>query len=439
VWEVLNIRCFGPLDYQAGEVKLKVIKTILPICVTLLWLSACQSTGTLSEIERLQTPTAETNKISQQIVTETRTLAPHTTITPTIIPTFTQIPIVDRRQFAYQTFEQHLYLVNIDNYSELQLDQSVPRSVDRYYWGFSPDGRMVLFGTLDDKGKIIHLEDDIVVPLEFSVYGFAWTIDGSRLLLQFGERDEQTGRPERRSILIDSTTGNIVHEIENIYISVFSFLPDNSLIISDGQSFYIHEPLIDTNGQIAGISETPYRQIEVSIKDRGINNFKVSPDGNKIAFRAANNNGIGWADLYIIGLDGSELKNCTQGLFAQSADRQLTYEQFAWSPDSTKIAFYTYNYFDDLHIFDIFLSNQPRIYVVEVDNCSWTEITDENYPYGRSPSWSPDGQKLMFVGAQGIQDWPDLILCNSDGKDKQVVPGNYPIDNAIFRPGLQLP
>lgn len=320
---------------------MKTIKVILPVFLILFWISACQSPATQPDLERLHTPTAEKTEPTQQLVTETPNLTPHTIITPTAVPTFTQIPIVDRRQFAYQTFEQHLYLTNIDNYSEQQLDQNVPRSVDRYYWGFSPDGRMILFGTLDDKGKIIHLEDDIVVPLDFPVYEFAWTFDGSRLLLRFGEDNEQTGRLEWRLVMIDPTTGSIIHEIENMYFSGFSFLPDNSLIVTDGKSLLVHDPVLDTNGQLAGISETPYRQLDVSIKDRIINKLKVSPDGNKIAFRAENQNDISWADLYVINLDGTGLVNCTQEISAQNPGRQVTYEQFSWSPDGMKIAFYT--------------------------------------------------------------------------------------------------
>lgn len=432
---------------------MKTIKIILPIFVIFLWFSACQVPDTQPDLERHHTATAEKTEPTQQVVTETRNFTPHivitatsnpmpfTEITPTVVPTPTQIPFVDRRQFAYQTYEMHLYLTNIDDYSERKLDCCVPSSIDRYYWGFSPDGRMIYTGTLDDESKIIHLEDDIVVPLEFRVDYFSWTIDASRLLLRYGEYNEQTGSLEWRLVLIDTATGSIIHEFENQDFggSFGSFHPDNSLIVADGKSFLFYEPVLDTNGQLVGISESSYRQFDVSIEDRGISNLKVSPDGNKIAFIAYNRDSIQWADLFVVNLDGTGLVNLTHEISAQNPDRQVTYEQFSWSPDSTKIAFYTYNYFDDLYVFDIFLSNHPKVYVVEIDGSSWIEITDENYPYGRSPSWSPDGQKLLFVGAQGIQDWPDLILCNSDGKDKQIVPGIYPIMNAIFRPGLRLP
>ncbi len=114
-----------------------------------------------------------------------------------------------------------------------------------------------------------------------------------------------------------------------------------------------------------------------------------SPDGSKIAYAH-------WGTdpgIYVMNADGSSPQRVWAGLDARSP---------AWSPDSQQIAFY--RRFDGAETIagrknvrtDFF-----QIIVVRlVDGSTWLPPNQPNH--STSPSWSPDGQTLVFRGDGGL-------------------------------------
>ena len=117
------------------------------------------------------------------------------------------------------------------------------------------------------------------------------------------------------------------------------------------------------------------------------NQVSWSPDGSHLAITGSPNlpTGNQQFDLYVVGIDGSGLRQLTN---------TPTYEHFpAWSPDGTKIAYYATVSYDDG-------SAPASIWVVNADGSNPLQLTDRN-GFDAAPVWSPDGSMLAFASDRG--------------------------------------
>ena len=118
-----------------------------------------------------------------------------------------------------------------------------------------------------------------------------------------------------------------------------------------------------------------------------------SPDGTKIAFYSDTD---GTRDIYVVNADGSQL---TQITHTEGDDIAIAPR---WSPDGKKIAFYS----------DI--DGTRDIYVVNADGSQLTQITHtEGDDIAIAPRWSPDGKKIAFYS--DIDGTRDIYVVNADG------------------------
>lgn len=124
----------------------------------------------------------------------------------------------------------------------------------------------------------------------------------------------------------------------------------------------------------------------------------LSPDGVRLAFVA---DWDGDNEIYVMYEDGSDL---TQLTYNSSNDAGP-----AWSPDGTKIAFYSQRD----HVPDH--EGPPQeIYVMNADGSNQKRITN-NTTSDYCPAWAPDGKRIAFSSFYYSYDTVRIEIINEDG------------------------
>lgn len=96
----------------------------------------------------------------------------------------------------------------------------------------------------------------------------------------------------------------------------------------------------------------------------------ASPDGRKIAYVSSNEHpGESISNLYVMNVNGTDKTRLTHDGFTPGA-------RFAWSPDSTKIAY------------EASVKGQQEIFVVNIDGSNRTALTEGIKTYNARPMWS---------------------------------------------------
>jgi Tol biopolymer transport system component len=138
-----------------------------------------------------------------------------------------------------------------------------------------------------------------------------------------------------------------------------------------------------------------------------------SPDGKTIAFTSFNRNNGFLCAIYLVDADGSNFRILTPP--------RLTAFKPDWSPDGKEIVFSTNSNFSTIL--------DEEVWVIDTDGRRPVRLTDNNkhwngYFSGRhdfSPSWSPQGDKIVFE-----RDSPDfnhsaIYVINRDGSGPKTV------------------
>lgn len=145
-----------------------------------------------------------------------------------------------------------------------------------------------------------------------------------------------------------------------------------------------------------------------------------SPEGKKIAFvvsRFPFGLEKATSDIYVINSDGVGL---TKLISDSGEDRDVT-----WSPDGKQVAFASNRDPD----------GRWRIWVMNSDGSNQRRLTDihdtsnPNFYSDMTPSWSPDGTKILFTGARDfngmrncyVVNCSEIFVMNADGSNDHAI------------------
>jgi TolB protein len=152
-------------------------------------------------------------------------------------------------------------------------------------------------------------------------------------------------------------------------------------------------------------------------KPLGQRSLAWSPDGRKLAFLNDEDCRRQFCfNLYVVGSDGSGLRNLTSKLAAGRSRFGFgpPASDPAWSPDGRKLAF-------------VRLNAGHGVYVVKADGSGLRNLTPK--PVGaayRDPAWSPDGRKLAFVSDRDGNS--EVYVMNANGKGQRNLTRNPAFD-----------
>jgi Tol biopolymer transport system component len=282
-----------------------------------------------------------------------------------------------------------IYLINADGTDPVNLTENEEWDADPQW---SPDGERILFtrGYIMDDGEdiyMMHADGSDLVNLTNSPGNDnspTWSPDGTQLAFN----SSRSGNTEIYTIDLtdeDYLPVQITESEQPVHLD--AWLPDGSELLYDTSDGNLHGSINTMTLDGAEIG-TIYSADGIILQPL------LSPDGSKVLFVRFEET----INLYIMNIDGSDVRN----LLADDIDTDPFY---AWSPDSSQIAF---------GIREASADHISNIYIIDVDGSNLhalTDFTDEGFCTGIS--WSPDGTQLAF----SRDSERDVYIVDVDGKN----------------------
>jgi dipeptidyl aminopeptidase/acylaminoacyl peptidase len=209
----------------------------------------------------------------------------------------------------------------------------------------------------------------------------------------------------------------------------------------------------DGKRQIYVINPSGGEAQQLTNEENGLSAFEWSPDGNSIAFTSTGPDSKSkkdrkekYGDFEIVNGDYSMLHLWTVKIPAEispdpkqrskpealTTGDKFSVGDFAWSPDSKRIAFSAGR--DP----DLSSGDTSQLYVVDVGDRLVKKLLDSNGPNTR-PRWSPDGRQIAFVTNNGDQFFfyanTHIAVVTASGGTPRIVTGKFDEDPRLINWG----
>lgn len=404
------------------------------VLIFAIFLAACGQGAETSSVPVVTDTPSPTNTP----VPPTETAAP--TATPTLLPTLASnptpkaelrwsVPLANKGWQLTVDFGGIL-LYDLDTLTQQRFSSWEGASYPPR-WAWSPDGTRILYNN-----KIVNLATGETVDLSLLVADnpsaggglMRWHPQGKAVLL-----GGILVQPESNDLIAKVTEiapyrGGWSHDGQKLaYVSWDNFLSLADMQLTAEGQVVGYQITHDTCGVQADRrlvclgagyrSESPNAQILAESETLSrIEDVQWSPVADHLAFRTEQ-------EIYLYDPAGINLVNLTQGFLVQGGLRFVG--GLNWSPDGQSIAF-------DVVPWD---GGQVKVYAVSVDGRGVDEITGRDYPYGDSPTWSPDGQWIFYHSAT-TENFAQIVARRFNTDEWVRLPLEVSGFTLEFRPGV---
>ncbi len=227
------------------------------------------------------------------------------------------------------------------------------------------------------------------VSYEIQVDAGAWIDIGNRLT--YVQPSILSKGSHTLSVRAKDTFGNTGQVATlNFNVSVVADLANTKLATNQGREL--------SSSEIYSMDIDFSNQINLTNNSATDDGAAWSPDGTKLAFYSERD---GNREIYIMNADGSAQTRITQNTASDSVP--------CWSPDGTKIAFESNR------------DSNSQIYTMNADGSGQTRLTN-NTAMDAYPAWSPDGTKIAFQSNRD-GNWK-IYTMNADGSGQTRLTSN---------------
>lgn len=317
-----------------------------------------------------------------------------------------------------------LYIVNVDgsglkNLTNLSIGKKVTQFVISplknkiaFLADINTTGRYDLYTINLDGSSLTRVNFGLSSNSETVSNSFRFTNNGSRIIYASNENSTT------RDIFIVNLDGSNRTRI-NTTLNVFgSFL----LATDDSRVVYRN---ISTNPNLfsANLTGTVENQLNqtfnlITNPAAGVQDFKISPNNNKVVYRANQDNGAIF-ELYSVNLDGSGAKTKINGSIVSGG---LVSSSFDFSPDSSKI----------VYIADQETDETNELYSVNLDGSSLTKLNSTLFLNGDVISFkiNDDSLKVAYLANQDSAS-PELYTINMNGSNRNKINSTISISSQV--------
>ncbi|MEX0682212.1 MAG: LpqB family beta-propeller domain-containing protein [Dehalococcoidia bacterium] len=262
---------------------------------------------------------------------------------------------------------------------------SIPGANGDIAFGSGRDGDAAIFRMHSDGSNQVKLADSSNVD-----FGPAWSPDGTKIAFT-SERDGN------REIYVMNADGTDQTRLTNSASEDFepTWTPDGETIAFRSSMAGGDAWTVSPDG--SDLTPLDLGGLHARVLD-------YSPDGTKLVFISDDNDIV---SVYVANADGSNPH--------QLANSNQHEDDPSWSPDGTKIAF----------IRAVSIARAPSglggptdLIVINADGTGEVNLTSDAL-YDSEPAWSPDGTKIAFYSERDEGD--GIYLMNPDGTGKQIL------------------
>jgi len=264
-------------------------------------------------------------------------------------------------------------------------------------WVISADGSQKWLVSDFFFGKLRPPDGRRADPLKLDVTALSWSPDGEKIAFSAYEGEDRPQGLQTNLYVMKADATDIFQVAQS---KGWGELGNGLQWMPDGKGLLLRGDEVAATIDLEGTKLSPL----TAHGAEKLTNACCSPDGAKIAAIVKERAEIG---LCVMDRTSGQLKWLTRG--QQFGGGGTTYRPRSWSPDGKQIAAGATN--------DVGLDRHIAIF--DVASGKARRLVD-----GSAPSWSPDAQRIAFVG--GLGDQGNIYLIGPDGKNLQRITNPTP-------------